>query len=130
MKTDPVLRHLQERRVSVVHREPLDLFLRTGFTMPEEYRGCIETTHFELRDETMHDGEIKMSIKVGKDAEPEVVAPWISWHFSESDPQDVRNHCHTGLEKLNAILHELADLGLPAAEEISTPTSRTEEANE
>jgi hypothetical protein len=61
-------------------------------------------------------------IRVGKDAHEEAVEPWITWHFTEDDQEDVMNHCHVGLERLDAILKELesrrGEMGLVADEEI------------
>ncbi len=61
-------------------------------------------------------GQIKMSLKVGKDGPAEEVEPQISWHFSENDPKDVMNHCYEGLEKMDAMLKELPILGLEQTE--------------
>jgi hypothetical protein len=51
-----------------------------------------------------------MAIKVGADAQEEEVVPWVTWHFSETDKEDVMSHCYAGLEKIDAILTELARL--------------------
>jgi hypothetical protein len=122
MAADPVLKNLNAKRVAVIHREPFDLYFRKGYKMPEKYGGCITTTHLELRDEVDPNGWMKMSIKVGAAGEVEPVEPWISWHFSDDDPADVMNHCYSGLQRLDSILKELAQLrlemGLQADEEI------------
>jgi hypothetical protein len=48
---------------------------------------------------------------------PEEVEPQISWHFAEDDPAQVMQHCYEGLEKLDAILKELPELGLEKNED-------------
>ena len=80
--------------------------------MPDKYGGVITTTHLEVREETDSTGQITMRLKVGKDGPEEPVEPQISWHFAEDDPKDVMNHCYEGLEKMDAMLNELAGLGL------------------
>ena len=124
MGADPVLKNLNDRRVAVVHVEPFQLHFRKGYEMPAKYDGCITTNHLELRDEQDPDGQTRMYLKVGKDGAWEAVEPWISWHFDEDDAADVMNHCHAGLEKLDTILGELAELrlaeGLPEDEEIES----------
>jgi len=123
MNADPVLKNLNFKRVAVVHREPFDLYYRKGFKMPEKCGGSITTTHFELRDEVDPNGWIRMSVKVGADGEQEPVEPRIGWHFSADDPSDVMNYCYSGLQKLDSVLRELAELrlemGLQVDEEIS-----------
>ncbi len=68
-----------------------------------------------------------MKIKIGVNGQEEEVTPWITWHFSETDKEDVMNHCYTGLEKIDTILKELESLrsgmGLPSDEEIPTDDS-------
>jgi hypothetical protein len=122
MRADPVLRMLDKNRDAVVHREPFDLYFRRGFEMPEKYGEYIETTHFEQIEDETPDGRIRTRIRVGADAQEEEVVPWITWHFSEKDKEDVMNHCHAGLEKIDAILKELEllriGMGLPPDEEI------------
>lgn len=123
MEGDAVLKMLNTMRVAVVHREPFDLHFRKGFKMPEKYGEYVETKHFELSEDQTPDGFIRMMIRVGKDAEEEPVFPWITWHFTEQDEEDVMNHCRAGLEKIDSILKELAllriGIGLLPDEEIS-----------
>lgn len=68
------------------------------------------------------DKRITMTIRVGADAKQEPVIPWITWHFTEADNEDVMNHCYADLERIDAILRELELLrigtGLPADEEM------------
>ena len=122
MEADSILKMLNKKRVAVVHREPFELFFRKGFKMPEKYGEYIETPHFELKDEQTPDGFIRMTIKVGADAQEEEVTPWITWHFIETDKEDLMNPCYLGLEKIDAILKELESLriglGLSPDEEI------------
>ena len=73
MEADAVLKNLNQKRVAIVQREPLDLHFRKGYRMPAKYGGSIKTTHFELRDEVAPDGWLKMSIKVGAEGEVEPV---------------------------------------------------------
>jgi hypothetical protein len=121
MKADAVLRLLHDKRNTALHTEPFDLFLNQSFKFPEKYGGVITTTHLVVQEKTDPTGEIKMSLKVGEDGQAEDVEPIISCHFTEDDPKDVMNHCYEGLEKVQAILGELATLrlesGLPADEE-------------
>jgi len=122
MEADPVLKMLNQRRVAVVHREPFDLHFKKGFKMPEKYGEYIQTKHFELNEGQTPEGRITMSIRVGADAEEESVVPWITWHFTEADDQDVMNHCYAGLKKIDVILRELEllriGMGLRADEEM------------
>jgi hypothetical protein len=86
----------------------------------------------ELQEKPEPSGEIKMTLKVGKDGAVEQVEPLISWHSTEDDPKDVMNHCYDGLEKIQAVLKELAALrlesGLPEDEEINPPSPTGEPA--
>jgi hypothetical protein len=96
MRADPVLKMLAENRSGltvVVHREPFDLFFNRGFKMPEKYGNYIETTFFEQIEDSTPEGVIATKTRVGKVAPEEAVEPWITWHFTEDDPQDVMNHC-------------------------------------
>ena len=128
MRADPVLKMLAENRTTVVHREPFDLFFKRGFKMLEKYGDYIETTFFEQIEDSTPEGVITTKIRVAKDAPEEAVEPWITWHFTEDDDEDVMNHCYVGLERLDAILKELearrAEMGLVADEEI--PFAETE----
>lgn len=127
MKADAVLRLLHDKRNTALHIEPFDLFFNQSFRFPEKYGGVITTTHLVVEEKTDPTGEIKMSLKVGEDGQAEDVEPSISWHFTEDDPKDVMNHCYEGLEKVQAILGELATLRresrLSADEEISAVPS-------
>jgi hypothetical protein len=122
MRADPVLKMLVENRNAVVHREPFDLFFNRGFKMPEKYGDYIETTFFEQIESSTPEGVITTKIRVSKDVPEEDVEPWITWHFTEDDPEDVMNHCHVGLERIDTILKELetrrAEMGLIADDEI------------
>jgi hypothetical protein len=122
MKAEPVLKLLHDKRNTALHVEPFDLYFRQGFKFPEKYGGVIETTHLEVTEKPDPMGEIKITLKVGKDGEVEQVEPLISWHFTEDDTKDVMNHCYDGLEKIQAVLKELVALrlekGLPEDEEI------------
>lgn len=113
---------LAENRTVVVHREPFDLFFNRGFKMPDNYGDYIKTSFFEQTEDSTPEGVITTKIRVGKDAPEEAVEPWITWHFTEDDHEDVVNHCYVGLERLDAILKELetcrAETGLVADEEI------------
>jgi hypothetical protein len=130
MRADPVLKMLAENRTAVVHREPFDLFFNRGFKMPKKYGDYIESTFFEQIEDQTTEGVITTKIRVAKDAPEETVEPWITWHFTEGDQQDVMNHCYVGLERLDAILKELetrrADMGLVADEEIPFTESESE----
>jgi hypothetical protein len=89
--------------------------------MPEKYGDYIETTFFEQIESSTPEGVITTKIRVSKDAPEEDVEPWITWHFTD-DPEDVMNHCHVGLERIDTILKELetrrAEIGLIAEDEI------------
>jgi hypothetical protein len=134
MRAAPVLKMLAENRTTVVHREPFDLFFNRGFKMPEKYGEYIETTFFEQIEDQTPEGVITTNIRVGKDALEEEVEPWITWHFTEDDHEEVMNHCHGGLERLDAILKELetrrAEIGLVADEEIPLAEPENEEQPE
>ena len=123
MIADPILKMLQENRNQVVHREPFDLHFNRGFKMPEKYGDYIETKFFEQIEDQTPDGVIKTKIRVRKDAQEEEVEPWITWHFTEDDREQVTKHCYVGLERLDAILKELealrAGMGLSPDEELS-----------
>jgi len=112
MRADPVLKLLKDKRDIALHAEPFDLYFYQGFKFPERYGDCITTDHLEVKEGRDLDGNVTMTIKVGKDGETEPVEPRISWHFAEDDPLDVMNHCYTGLEKMDAMLKELEGLGL------------------
>lgn len=122
MSADSVLKTLVNNRNTIVHREPIDLYFNRGFKMPERYGEYIETTHFEQIEDQLPDGTIRTKIRVGANVEEEEVTPWVTWHFSETDREDVMSHCYAGLEKIDLILQELESLrigmGLPPDEEI------------
>jgi hypothetical protein len=134
MDADPVLKMLNRQRVAVVHREPFDLYFRRGFRMPERYGEYIETKHFEQTEDQTPDGWIRTRVRVGADAPEEEVTPWINWHFSETDGEDVMNHCYAGLAKVDAILKELESLrlgmGLTPDEEIPMAEEQVETPKE
>jgi hypothetical protein len=127
MRADPILKMLQENRNQVVHREPFDLFFNRSFKMPEKYGDYIETKFFEQIEDQTPEGVIKTRIRVGKDGQDEEVEPWITWHFTEDDREQVTKHCYVGLEKIDAILKELeglrTEMGLSPDEEISVAES-------
>lgn len=122
MRADPVLKMLQDHRVTAVHREPFDLFFNRGFKMPAKYGDYIETKFFEQIESQTPEGVITTKVRVGKDAPEEDVEPWITWHFTENDHEQATKHCYVGLERLDAILKELearrTQMGLVSDEEI------------
>ena len=85
--------------------------------MPDKYGGVITTTFLEVREEAQPDGRIRTFLKVDRDGPEEEVETQISWHFTDDDPKDVMNHCYEGLEKMDAMLKELHELGLERADE-------------
>jgi len=78
MKADPVLRLLHDKRNTAVHIEPFDLYFKEGFKFPEKYGGVIKTTHLEVMHKPDPTGEMKITLKVGKDGQTEQVEPLIS----------------------------------------------------
>jgi hypothetical protein len=115
LDTDPILRFLNDKRVTAVHKEPFDLCFRKGFHFPARFDGAIETRFLELYDLVDDDGVLRMGIKLAPDSPEESVEPWITWHFDENDQTDVMEHCYAGLETLKALLEELRALGIDAA---------------
>ena len=122
MRADPVLKMLKDNRDAVVHREPFDLFFNRGFKMSKKYGDYIETKFFEQIEGQTPEGVITTKIRVGKDAPEEEVESWITWHFTETDHEQVTKHCYAGLQRLDAILKELetlrAGMGLVPDEEM------------
>jgi hypothetical protein len=133
MDADPELKMLNKRRVGIVHREPLDLFFMQGFKIPERFGEYIETKHFEVMQGQTIDGQLTTKIKVDADGVEEDVATQISWYFTEEDKVDAAQHCYLGLQKLDAILKELAELrssmGLPPDEEMPTSEGVPDESS-
>ena len=128
MTADPVLKLLSIRRTEVVHREPIDLFFSRNFGFPERFGSCIETDKLEVYFDQTEQGQVSTRIKVEANGNWEDVPTMITWHFSENDKEDVAKHCYIGLQKIDAVLKELAELrgskGLPPDEENLTEFSK------
>jgi hypothetical protein len=116
MRADPVLKLLHEKRNTALNVEPFDLCFRQGWKMPDKDGGVITTTFLAIREKPEPDGRVRTFLKVDQAGQEEEVETQISWHFSEDDPKDVMNHCYEGLKKMDAMLKELHDLGLPENE--------------
>lgn len=116
MRADAVLKMLVEKSNLALHAEPFDLWFHQTFKFPERYGDVIETDHLDVHQGSDDEGWIWAKIKVGKNGEFENVEPVISWQFTEDDKLDVMDHCYTGLQKMDALLNELAALGLDDTE--------------
>ena len=120
MRDDPTMKILNESRRTVVHVAPFDrLFFRKGMkSFGKSNQDSVFTDFLEIHDGITDDGELKMSVRVGREGEEEAVTPWIAWHFSADDDLDVMQHCHSGLQKMTALLEEFTDLNVPPARPI------------
>ncbi len=116
-----VLKLLSTRRTEVVHREPLDLFFTRGLGFPERFGSCIETDKIEVYFDQTEQGQVSTRIKVGANGSWEDVPTEIAWCFSKDDKKDVPEYCYLGLQKINALHKELAEMriskGLPPDKE-------------
>ena len=117
MRNDPLLKYLKAKRDVNIHQEPVHVFFWHGPKFPEKYlqkdedgEEFIETNSFEWSSTTDDRGEIRVTIKVGRDAVEEPTQVNVHWTFEEDDEKGVAQYCYEGLERVDGIVKEFVEL--------------------
>jgi hypothetical protein len=124
LKDDPLLKFLKRKRDLSIHQEPLNVFFWHGPTFPKKHlqkdedgEEYIESNYFGWSSTTDERGEIRVTMQVGKDGVDESVETNVNWTFEEDDEKGIAAYCYDGLEKVDALVKEFAELraklGLP-----------------
>ncbi len=117
MRADPLLRFLKGKRDVNIHQEPLQIFFWHGPKFPEKYlqkdedgEEFVESNFIKWSGTTDERGEIRVTMKVGREGPEEKVETNVKWTFEEDDEKHIPDYCYDGLERIDALIKEFAAL--------------------